>query len=476
MFRCHRRALLLIIIGFFLVGIADNALAKPKPHPYVRVFYYSGGKTAKKSFFGHPKSIDVFAPQSYTLDADGKLSGNVDDDLLAFARNNKIKVMPLVTNKRFNENAAHTLLDDPTKQDSAIASLIAEAADRQYWGWQFDFEQMDVSYRDKYSAFVKRAGEQMRRHDLAVSVAVVAQVSQNPDDYPKDLWQHVVGVYDYAALASSSDFISVMSYDDPNSKGPIARYSWLKQVIENSLQSIPKEKLSLGIPLYMWRWDAEREKLVGIGGYKNIKSVLAKHKVAYGYSAVDQAPFIRYVSKKIHYTVWYENAKSIAKKLELIAQYGLHGFSAWALGLEVPDIHRVIKKTIATIPDKSIPTVQIAATKIPVELATTGVAQQKGLSGRNSLDADSGMLFIFARPDTYRFWMPDMHFPLDMIWIQNGKVVDITENVSNQFDPANPRFYTPSSPAQYVLEVNAGFAKRHGIRVGDTVTLHIPGF
>lgn len=482
MFRHRRIFFPLIILGFFLIGSAENVHAvsakakpkpKPKPHPYVRIFYYQGGKAAKKSFFAHPKSIDVFAPQSYTLDAGGKLSGGVDDKLLRFARGHGIKVMPLVTNKRFQISAAHTLLDDPSKQDVAIASLIAEARDRQYWGWQFDFEQMDVSYRDRYSAFVKRVADEMHRHDLAMSVAVVAQVSQNPDDYPKDLWQRVIGVYDYSALASSSDFISVMSYDDPQSKGPVARYPWVRQVIGYSLRSVPKEKLSLGLPLYYWRWDTEREKLVGIGGYKHIKRVLAKHKVATGYSAVEEAPFIRYYAKKKPYTIWYENARSIAKKVALITEYGLHGFSAWALGLEVPDVHRVITTPPLTVSDRSTPTVQIGATKIPVELATTNAARQKGLSGRNSFAADRGMLFIFDHPDLYRFWMPDMHFPLDMIWIQNGKVVDISENVSNAFDPAHPRFYTPSSPAQYVLEVNAGFAKKHAIKIGDTIRFNL---
>ncbi len=327
-------------------SVAKKTSTKPasKPHPYVRVFYYQEGKAAKRAFLSNPKSIDVFAPQSYSLDADGKLSGAVGDDLLVFARKHKIKVMPLVTNKRFVRSIAHALLDDPPKQDRAIGALIAEARDRHYWGWQFDFEQMDASYRDTYSAFIKKAGDEMHTNGLGVSVAVVAQISQNPDDYPKDLWKRVIGVYDYAALAASSDFISVMSYDDPESKGPIARYPWVKRVIEHSLLSVPKEKLSLGIPLYMWRWDTGREKLVGIGGYKNIKTVLATRKVTYGYSALEQAPFIRYSFQKKNYVLWYENAKSVAKKLELIAAYQLHGFSAWALGLEVPDIHRVVKK------------------------------------------------------------------------------------------------------------------------------------
>jgi len=124
------------------------------------------------------------------------------------------------------------------------------------------------------------------------------------------------------------------------------------------------------------------------------------------------------------------------------------------------------------LPERLSPTVRIAATEIPVEIATTSAAQQKGLSGRPSLDADKGMLFIFGRPDQYSFWMPDMHFPLDIIWIQDGKVVDIDKDVSNEFNPAAPKFYSPSSPVKYVLEVNAGFAMRHGIRTGDAVTFN----
>ena len=80
------------------------------------------------------------------------------------------------------------------------------------------------------------------------------------------------------------------------------------------------------------------------------------------------------------------------------------------------------------------------------------------------------MLFVFQMPAIYRFWMPDMHFPLDMIWINNGKVVDISANVTTTFDAANPTFYTPKSPAKDVLEVNAGYSAAHGIEPGDSVT------
>lgn len=115
------------------------------------------------------------------------------------------------------------------------------------------------------------------------------------------------------------------------------------------------------------------------------------------------------------------------------------------------------------------PSVTIGGVPVMVEIATTSAAVQKGLSGRASLGQDQGMLFIFSQPDRYRFWMPDMRFPIDIIWIADDKVAEIDENVSNRFDPANPVFFAPSVPVRHVLEVNAGFSKKYGIAAGDAV-------
>lgn len=115
------------------------------------------------------------------------------------------------------------------------------------------------------------------------------------------------------------------------------------------------------------------------------------------------------------------------------------------------------------------PVVQIKEVQVPVELATTTQKINKGLSGREGLPGIRGMLFVFDKPSVYRFWMVNMRFPLDMIWIENGKVVSITENIPNDFESVGPKFYTPSAPVRFVLEVNAGFAKKNNLSVGDTV-------
>lgn len=112
-------------------------------------------------------------------------------------------------------------------------------------------------------------------------------------------------------------------------------------------------------------------------------------------------------------------------------------------------------------------------TQIPVELAKTEEEIQKGLSNRASLEPDQGMLFVFNEPKIYKFWMRDMQFPLDMIWINNDKIVGIEKNIPANFNHENPIFYSPPEPAQYMLEVNAGFAEANNINIGNTVFFDI---
>ena len=336
-------SLCISFIATFLPQAVSAAASTSTPSfSYSRLFYYQGGALARKSFYSHPDSIDIFAPQTYHLDENGQLTGSVDPELLAFAKLHRIKVMPLVTNGRFDQLTSHALLDNPLAQDVAIAALVSDAQNNGYWGWQFDFEQMDASYKDKFSAFVQKAYIAMHQNGLTLSVAVVAKVSDNPSDYPNDLWQNLIGVYDYSALSANTDFVSVMSYDDPNSTGPVVEYSWLQNVLAYSLAHIPNEKISLGIPFYYWQWNETLGKRVGIGGNKGIQSVFRKHKVALHYSLQEQAPYLTYTSHAKNFTIWYENGKSITEKIALIKQNNLYGFSAWALGLETVGVFNAI--------------------------------------------------------------------------------------------------------------------------------------
>ncbi len=118
--------------------------------------------------------------------------------------------------------------------------------------------------------------------------------------------------------------------------------------------------------------------------------------------------------------------------------------------------------------------VTVGSVEIPVDIANTPQTQIQGLSDRRSLPDNEGMFFIFEKASIRSFWMKDMHFPIDMIWIgDNLEIIDITENAQpdSYHDGVNPKLFTPQFPSKYVLEVNAGFARSHSIKIGDVVSL-----
>ena len=104
-------------------------------------------------------------------------------------------------------------------------------------------------------------------------------------------------------------------------------------------------------------------------------------------------------------------------------------------------------------------------TSIAVEIADTDAKREKGLGGRSFMPRDRGMLFTFPTSDRYRFWMKDMEFPLDIIWLDEAfTVVYLKEDISTS---TYPELFAPEKTARYVLEVNAGTVKRLGLQVGD---------
>jgi uncharacterized membrane protein (UPF0127 family) len=109
-----------------------------------------------------------------------------------------------------------------------------------------------------------------------------------------------------------------------------------------------------------------------------------------------------------------------------------------------------------------------------VEVADNDAKQELGLGDRDSLSADHGMYFPFATAKYWVFWMKGMRFPIDIIWIQEGKVVDVSPDAP--VEPGLPvKTYSPIEPADAVLEVNAGTASRIGLQKGDEVSIGQPG-
>ncbi|MEK7106793.1 MAG: DUF192 domain-containing protein [Patescibacteria group bacterium] len=123
----------------------------------------------------------------------------------------------------------------------------------------------------------------------------------------------------------------------------------------------------------------------------------------------------------------------------------------------------------AVAPETGLRTIQLAGQDIKASVVSTREERSKGLGGRIGLARNEGMLFVFDSDGEYRFWMKDMLFPIDILWLsEGGGVVDIKGKIS----PATyPDVFTPKAPARYVLELPAGFSEEYSVKVGDIVGL-----
>jgi uncharacterized membrane protein (UPF0127 family) len=119
-------------------------------------------------------------------------------------------------------------------------------------------------------------------------------------------------------------------------------------------------------------------------------------------------------------------------------------------------------------------TVSINNKIINVEISDTECKQELGLSGRTSLPDNTGMIFVFPKDSNYGFWMKDMNFALDMVWIgADFNIVGIEKNVmSDTYDAKDPSLsevFGQNYIAQYVLELPTGYCDKNNLKIGDKI-------
>jgi hypothetical protein len=109
--------------------------------------------------------------------------------------------------------------------------------------------------------------------------------------------------------------------------------------------------------------------------------------------------------------------------------------------------------------------------RVSVDVVDTPALRARGLSGRASLAPEEGMLFLFETPSIQSFWMKEMRFPIDILWIRDGRIVGITPEAPVPRTPSELPLFRSPTPCDVVLEVRAGAAKRWALLLGDPVRI-----
>ena len=335
------------ILAVLAVCTAAPGAERPKKPAITTLMYLVNRPDSIASFRAHAEGISIVAPQTFSMDEYGFVMGEVPAEVMRIARDKHVAVTPLVTNRGFRQPLMHTVLDSREARARAIRYLIYYALRDGYQGFQFDYENIHYTYREKFTSFFREAAREFHRHGLELSAAVVGRLddtrnSNSPGGY--DNWS---GVYDYAAMGKVADYISVMAYAEHGNTadpGPVAGMPWVRKIAKYSAETIPPRKVSLGVPFYAQRWEAvdpasqaadqRARKWRGRSArYRDAAAAMAATAV---WDERESAPHLSFQMDGRATELWYEDARSLGAKMRLAHQMGFRGVSAWALGQEDP--------------------------------------------------------------------------------------------------------------------------------------------
>ncbi|MEK7408072.1 MAG: glycosyl hydrolase family 18 protein [Acidobacteriota bacterium] len=336
-----------------LLLLSVTASAEPKA-----IFYLTPTAGSIRSFLAHAARIDTVIPTFYAADAKGNVTGGPDQRVLDAARKHGVTLMPIVANPGFRQEAVHALLSDAAARARVSKKLLEECRTHQYRGIQLDFEQVPAADRDALTALVRETAALFTPAGLRVSVAVMYRTGDAPSEPGYSRWLHDnwLGAYDLAALAKHAEFLSVMTYDQHTERtppGPVAGLPWVAEVADYCLRSVPREKLSLGIPLYGRRWRAGvlgNEAVVLAGTMSSVEALglAAQMKVEPQWDAEERAPWFYFYRDGVREYVFYNDARSFRERHDLARRRQLHSFSAWVLGQEDPEIWKDLPEAVRT--------------------------------------------------------------------------------------------------------------------------------
>lgn len=336
-------------IGFVMLFLCCAALrAKP-----VALFYMTDSPDSIRSFFAHEAKIDLLAPTWYTADENGLVTGAPNPTVLDAAHRDGLPVMPILA--LFGKKKFHDLAGNSAGRQRMIDALLREARLHGYTGFQFDFENVDYLDRDGLTSVVAEAAAALHKANLQLTIATVPNAPGYPGagGFAKWIYTDWRGAYDLQALAKSVDLICLMTYDQQTRwtmPGPVAGWQWTTENLDYTLQSVPREKLSLGIPLYGYHWytgPPTTDKATGkeepnlSGDYIGAPDAM-QLATTYGgkvqWDDADRSAFFYFYRDQMREWVFFTDLRTFRERYQLVKDRNLEGFCSWVLGTEDPQI------------------------------------------------------------------------------------------------------------------------------------------
>lgn len=350
--RITRRHLLRYGRGLGLLAVGGGALALPgtldapltahkaAAAPLIHWGYYV--TYARDSFTTLQANVGAFthiSPFYFTIEADGSITAKEERETNNLLRQNRVQILPMFKNEP--QNARLTpLLATPEARDKLAADITKIIVERGYDGVNIDLEDIRPVDRPLLSDFMQRVAGKLRPAGKKVTQAVVAKTKDEREGYG--------GAFDYAALASSVDYVLTMAYDfhyaggDP---GPVAPLDWVRNVITYASATYTAPKVLLGVPLYGYDWNVTRGGTARAITYEQAVTRFKRTGAKRELDAATGSEVVYYTDDNgDRHEAWFESAATFDAKLRLVRETGIAGFGVWRVGQEDTSVWDVLKK------------------------------------------------------------------------------------------------------------------------------------
>ncbi|MEY9869771.1 glycosyl hydrolase family 18 protein [Peribacillus sp. RS7] len=281
--------------------------------------------------------LTYLAPFSFQALRDGSLKEPLLDDFPAIARENKNVLMMVITNQendQFSDELGQIILTNTSVQNKFLNNIVTTAKKYGFRDIHFDFEFLRPADKEAYNQFLRKARDRFKKEGWFISTALAPKTSAEQ----KGRWYEA---HDYKAHGEIVDFVIIMTYEWGYSGGPAMAVSPIgpvRDVLEYAVTDIPSNKILMGQNLYGYDWTlpfVQGSTAKAVSPQQAIQ-IAAANNVSIEYDETAQAPHFNYTIEDRQHEVWFEDARSIQAKFDLIKELNLRGMSYWKLGLAFP--------------------------------------------------------------------------------------------------------------------------------------------
>jgi spore germination protein len=295
--------------------------------------------------------INDFAPYAtylslfeYHFFNNGTLSDLNDSTAIQTSWNRRMIPLATITNQTetgFSPELIHQMLNNPSVKQNLIENIFSLVSTKGYGGVNIDFERVSTEDRDLFSDFLRQLRDRLKQGGYLLTIALPPKTS---DDIP---W--LLG-YDYGTIGSVVDLAFIMAYNwhhAASEPGPAAPINEVRRTIEYALNRLSRKKILLGVPLYGYNWTLPYQPgslAPGISNHNAVQLAM-RYEVPIQYSEEYESPFFEYVDEEgRRHVVWFEDSRSMCRKMQLIHEHRLEGIGAWQLTLGFPQGVRLLTK------------------------------------------------------------------------------------------------------------------------------------